>query len=47
MWANATTRNTPVQGVVHDFQPSRAAQAPGNFLLADLRGKLVCDDYAS
>ena len=44
VWAYATTRYAPIQGVVYDFQPSRAGQASREFL-ADWRGKLVCDDY--
>jgi transposase len=44
IWAYAATRSAPVQGVVYDFQPSRAGQASREFL-ADWRGKLVCDDY--
>ena len=44
IWAYATTRYAPVQGVVYDFQPSRSGQASRNFL-ADWRGHLVCDDY--
>jgi transposase len=44
IWAYATTRYVPIQGVVYDFQPTRAGQAAREFL-ADWRGKLVCDDY--
>jgi transposase len=44
VWAYATTRYAPIQGVVYDFQPSRGGQASRDFL-ADWRGKLVCDDY--
>ena len=45
VWAYATTRYAPIQGVVYDFQPSRAGQTSRDFL-ANWRGKLVCDDYA-
>lgn len=44
IWAYATTRSAPVQGVVYDFQPSRSGKAARDFL-ADWQGKLVCDDY--
>ena len=44
VWAYATTRTAPIQGVVYDFQPSRSGQACRDFL-ADWQGKLVCDDY--
>lgn len=44
IWAYATTRSAPIQGVVYDFQPSRSGQACRDFL-ADWQGKLVCDDY--
>jgi transposase len=44
IWAYATTRSAPIQGVVYDFQPSRSGKACRDFL-ADWQGKLVCDDY--
>ena len=44
IWAYATTRYAPVQGVIYDFQPSRSGKASREFL-ADWRGQLVCDDY--
>jgi transposase len=44
VWAYAATRYAPIQGVVYDFQPSRAGKASRDFL-SDWRGKLVCDDY--
>lgn len=44
VWAYASTRYSPIQGVVYDFQPGRAGQAARDFL-ADWQGKLVCDDY--
>ena len=44
IWAYATTRSAPIQGVVYDFQSSRSGKACRNFL-ADWQGKLVCDDY--
>jgi hypothetical protein len=45
IWAYATTRSAPIQGVVYDFQPSRSGKACRDFL-ADWQGQLVCDDYA-
>ena len=45
VWAYATTRFAPVQGVVYDFTPSRAGDQSRAFL-ANWQGKLVCDDYA-
>ena len=44
IWAYATTRSAPIQGVVYDFQPSRSGKASRDFLAA-WQGKLVCDDY--
>lgn len=44
IWAYATTRYAPIQGVVYDFHATRAGQASREFL-ADWRGKLICDDY--
>jgi transposase len=44
IWAYAPTRHADLQGVVYDFQPSRAGEAARTFL-ADWCGKLVCDDY--
>ena len=45
VWAYATTRTAPIQGVVYDFRPSRSGKEARAFL-ADWRGKLVCDDYS-
>jgi transposase len=45
VWAYATTRFAPVQGVVYDFRASRAGKEARTFL-EGWTGKLVCDDYA-
>ena len=45
VWAYATPRTVPVQGVVYDFQPTRSGQVSRDFL-AGWQGSLVCDDYA-
>ncbi|GJL84203.1 MAG: hypothetical protein DHS20C01_38370 [marine bacterium B5-7] len=45
VWAYATTRFAPVQGVVYDFRASRAGKEARTFLHG-WAGKLVCDDYA-
>ena len=45
IWAYATTRLAPIQGVVYDFQPSRSGKSCREFL-ARWQGKLVCDDYS-
>jgi len=45
VWAYATPRTLPVQGVVYDFQPTRSGQVARDFL-ADWQGSLICDDYA-
>ena len=45
VWAYATTRFAPVQGVVYDFRPTRSGKEVRDFL-ADWQGKLVCDDFS-
>ena len=44
IWAYATARAAPIQGVVYDFQPTRSGKACRDFL-GDWQGHLVCDDY--
>lgn len=45
IWAYASTRFAPTQGVVYDFRPGRSGQAVREFL-EGWQGKLVCDDYS-
>ena len=45
VWAYATTRFAPIQGVVYDFRASRAGKEARQFL-AGWTGKLICDDYS-
>ncbi|MCB1719817.1 MAG: IS66 family transposase, partial [Candidatus Competibacteraceae bacterium] len=45
VWAYATTRFAPVQGVVYEFRPTRSGKEVRDFL-ADWQGKLVCDDFS-
>ena len=45
LWAYATTRYAPVQGVVYDFQPTRSGAVSRAFL-SGWSGYLVCDDYS-
>lgn len=45
VWAYASTRFSPVKGVVYDFAQSRAGKHARQFL-QDWQGKLVCDDFA-
>jgi len=45
VWAYATTRFAPIQGVVYDFQPTRAGKVARQFL-EGWSGQLVCDDFS-
>jgi len=45
VWAYATPRTLPVQGVVYDFQTTRSGEVSRKFL-AGWQGSLICDDYA-
>ena len=45
VWAYASTRFAPIQGVVYEFRPTRSGQEVRAFL-AGWRGKLVCDDFS-
>ena len=44
VWAYASTRLSPIQSVVYDFQPTRSGQVSRQFL-EGWRGQLVCDDF--
>ena len=45
VWAYATPRTLPIQGVVYDFQPTPSGEVSREFL-AGWQGSLICDDYA-